>query len=237
MKTRNLPFILALLFIGVFGYLFLLKKQRLTSTNFNAEIPTGFSGFGIDVSHHQGKINWDILLDTSLTHPDIDFVYLKATEGKDHLDSRWDYNKNSLKDRNVRTGAYHFFNPKKLPLPQALHFMNYWTPSDTDLPPVLDVETEGFSDEDLRHKMLRWLKTVEDSTGMRPIIYTSRHFYENKLRGYFPGYQFWIASYSGNPGIPGDSSIIHWQFSESADLPHHRGIKVDLNVSKIPFRH
>jgi hypothetical protein len=39
---------------------------------------------GVDVSHHQGAIDW-----RTLAADDIAFAYIKATEGTDHVDARF----------------------------------------------------------------------------------------------------------------------------------------------------
>lgn len=203
--------------------------------DYGITIPEGFSSVGIDVSHHQGKINWEHLVDTSFASKPPDFVYLKATEGMTHVDTQWDRNRAACLKLSIKHGAYHFFQPKRLPIPQAEHFLTYYTPKGGDLPPVLDVETEGYSDEDLIHKMRRWLEYVEEKTGMRPIIYTSYHFYKTKLGVKFPHHKFWIAAYSRKPrGLEVNTQIIHWQFTEKAQLPGHR-VLVDMNVSKVSF--
>jgi GH25 family lysozyme M1 (1,4-beta-N-acetylmuramidase) len=41
--------------------------------------PREFPTWGIDVSHHQGAVNWPLVA----TEPHIRFAYLKATEGSD----------------------------------------------------------------------------------------------------------------------------------------------------------
>ena len=48
-------------------------------------------------------------------------------------------------------------------------------------------------------------------------------------------YKFWIAAYSRKPACIDDSRIIHWQYSESGELPGFDE-KVDFNVSKIALR-
>lgn len=195
------------------------------------EMPEGFGSFGIDVSHHQGEIDWEKLLVTEHYDTIIRFVYCKATEGCDHTDTRWHENRVLLEELNVLTGAYHFFSPKKPPRPQAAHFLAALKGSQLELPPVLDVEAEGFSDKDLIAKMKIWLEEVEKQTGRRPIIYTSLHFFESKFINEFKDYKFWIAAYSRKPEYIDDERIIHWQYSESGELP---GIDeaVDFNVSK-----
>jgi len=204
--------------------------------NYDVRIPEGFNSFGLDVSHHQGEIDWeDLMRVTKANNQQPSFVYLKATEGINHIDTQWERNRKECTRLSIKHGAYHFFQPKKLPVPQADHFMNLYQPKQGDLPPVLDVETEGFSDEDLIHKMMRWLEHVEQKTGMRPIIYTSYHFYKTKLKTAFPNHKFWIAAYSRKPkGLDANQQIIHWQFTEKAQLPGHN-VLVDMNVSKVIF--
>lgn len=215
-------------------YLYSPLKRKVDKKSFVENIPEGFRSFGIDISHHQGKIDWDQLMRVEHFDTIIDFVYCKATEGSTYLDSEWENNRKTLNNLGIANGAYHFLSTKKLPRPQVAHFLSYWKKREVDLPPVLDVETEGFSDDDLRAKMTIWLEEVEKQTGMRPIIYTSLNFFETKFQNYFPDYKFWIAAYTQEPGSIDDPRIIHWQYTEAGILP---GIneEVDFNVSTIPF--
>lgn len=48
--------------------------------------------FGIDVSHHNEKINWEQV-------PDVDFVYIKATEGATYVDPMYQQNINGARAR------------------------------------------------------------------------------------------------------------------------------------------
>lgn len=232
MKKSKSHFLLNIIALVIFGYLLWVQSNYKVSVDFNSNIPEGYNSLGIDVSHHQGKVNWNLLFDTVQIKPSIDFVYIKATEGNDHLDTQWEYNRSKLIELGVSHGAYHFFQSKRLPIPQAENFLNHWKPNENDLPPVLDVEIEGIDDKDLRHKVKRWVTTVEDQSGMRPIIYTSLSFYQKKFKGHFPNHMFWIASYSRNPKIKKDPAVVHWQFTEKASLPYH-SVLVDLNVSKL----
>ncbi|MGB0933592.1 MAG: glycoside hydrolase family 25 protein [Lishizhenia sp.] len=216
--------------IGVY-YSFYFTQEK---SAFGVSVPKGFKSLGIDVSHHQGKIDWETVFLSEPNKDSIQFVYCKATESKSHIDKEWTRNRNWLLKHNIKNGAYHFFASKSYPIPQAKHFLSIWQKRDGDLPPVLDVETEGFSDSDLIEKMKVWLETVELNSGMRPIIYTSYHFYTSKFKEHFPKHKFWIAAYSRKPKSLEDKNIIHWQFSERGKV---NGINenVDLNVSKISF--
>jgi len=229
---------LILILLGVFSYGYykiFVETEQDNRAELIASIPEGFPSFGIDISHHQGEIDWEDLLKTQGYDSIIQFVYCKATEGSDHVDTRWHQNRESLLELEMPHGAYHFFSPKTPPRPQVKHFLQHWKNTALDLPPVLDVEAEGFSDKDLIAKMKIWLREVERLTGIRPIIYTSLHFFETKFRNDFKNYQFWIAAYSRKPDCIEDSRLIHWQYSEKGELP---GIDedVDLNVSKLIFK-
>lgn len=218
--------------LGFVVYQFYIKDSDTSQrAKLIDEMPEGFLSFGIDVSHHQGEIDWEHLLVAEHYDTIIRFVYCKATEGCDHTDTRWEENRILLEKLDVLTGAYHFFSPKTPPRPQAAHFLATLKGSQLELPPVLDVESEGFSDKDLIAKMTIWLEEVEKQTGRRPIIYTSLHFFETKFMNEFKNYKFWIAAYSRKPACIDDDRIIHWQYSESGELP---GIDeaVDFNVSK-----
>jgi lysozyme len=226
-----------LLPIGLIGFVLFWNKsdkEIQTSSHFHEIIPKGYKSEGIDVSHHQGEIDWDELFNKQGFDTIIDFVYCKATEGSDHLDTQWYHNRDYLNASGILNGAYHYFNTKGEPKPQAAHFLRHWKHRTIDLPPVLDVEDEGLSDEDLIAKIKIWCAEVQKASGVKPIIYTSLNFYETKFRGKLEGYQFWLAAYSREPQFMTDREVLHWQFSEQGKLPGMEG-KVDLNVSKVEF--
>jgi lysozyme len=237
-KSRKVSYLWwAVVFLGLVAFVFFwykVEEKAETPQQFQKTLPEGYASVGIDVSHHQGTIAWEELLLDKGFDTIIDFVYCKVTEGSDHLDTKWSVNREKLNELGVLNGAYHYFSTKTAPRPQAAFFLEQWDEREIDLPPALDVEEEGFSDEDLIAKMRIWLTEVERVSGRRPIIYTSLHFYETKFRNQFPGYKFWIAAYSREPQYMTDQDVIHWQFSESGKLP---GIeeKVDVNVSKLEF--
>ena len=56
---------------------------------------------GIDVSHHQGNINWSKVPSA--------FAYLKATEGEQFVDHAFKTNWKGAQSKGILVGAYHFF--------------------------------------------------------------------------------------------------------------------------------
>lgn len=231
-SLRNfLLFLVALLILGFIAVRYLSHRGYNGALELK-ELPEGFVGHGIDVSHHQGTIDWDYFAESCDSL--ISFVYCKATEGSSHVDSRWVENRHALIDHGIPHGAYHFYSPNTEALAQAKHFLAHYKMHDSDLPPVLDAETESKTDKQLISGMLTWLQHVEAKTGRRPVIYTSHHFYRSKFKGKFPGYKFWIANY--NPIVEGldDPAIICWQHSDNGNVPGIQG-PVDMNFTKIEY--
>lgn len=218
------------------GYYLWNQYDLYTNNGFHQKLienrPPEFNHFGIDVSHHQGEIDWNEVFITQQLDSIIDFVYFKVSEGVDHCDTKWQFNRKELQKFNKSAGAYHFYLPKKNPELQAAHFLKHYSYKKGDLPPAIDIELEGVSDELLRKNVLVWMKIVQQKTGIRPIIYTSLHFFETKFAKYFPNERFWIASYSRMPPLD-DKRITIWQYSESGKI---KGFEeyIDLNVGK-PF--
>ena len=224
--------IVALLLLGAAYFLwsqYTLNNQDAFKQKILNSKPVSYTTFGIDISHHQGSIDWEEVFVTNALDSSISFVYYKVTEGVDHTDTKWLEHQLGLKQFNKVSGAYHFFLPKRDAMLQAKNFLSHYTYQKGDLLPVLDAELEGFNDKDLVLKMNIWLNEVERQIGKRPIIYTSLHFYETKFKKEFPNEKFWIASYTRQPDLENDPRIVMWQYSESGEIP---GIKkpVDLNV-------
>src|SRR6185436_12304579 len=61
---------------------------------------------GLDVSSHQGKIDWKKVAETN----HYKFVFIKATEGHDFIDDNFEYNWKNAKENGFLVGAYHFFS-------------------------------------------------------------------------------------------------------------------------------
>jgi lysozyme len=198
--------------------------------------PKGFVGFGIDISHHQGEIEWEDLLSNFGFDTIIQFVYIKATEGKDYLDPLFRINQQALNKYGLKNGVYHFYQPNSDPIHQMEWFLSNYMYHPTDLPPVLDVEVYSSKDVEFLKNLKLALVFLEEKTGVRPIVYTSYNLYKHLFINDLKDYKFWIAAYSKMPEHIEDSRIIHWQYTDKGKLPGING-HVDFNVSKMKFYH
>ncbi|HEU0137554.1 MAG TPA: GH25 family lysozyme, partial [Flavobacterium sp.] len=77
---------------------------------------------GIDVSEYQGLIDWT-KVDTVAPAREIGFVFIRATAGKDKVDSKFDANWQQAKDNNIIRGAYHYYRPNENSSEQADNFI------------------------------------------------------------------------------------------------------------------
>lgn len=203
---------------------------RIFFNSFGIHIPPNYEIHGIDVSKYQGAINWDLVKNMKDGGIKLGFVFMKATEGESQIDRRFARNWTNAKKAKIIRGAYHFFNPYKSGTDQAKHFISQVKLEKGDMPPVLDVESQGtVSNSELKFRIREFLNKVEQHYKVRPIIYTSVTFYEDRLGSDFDSYPLWVAHYLqfDEPRISRNWSI--WQHSEQGQVSGIKG-KVDFNV-------
>ena len=184
---------------------------------------------GIDVSHYQGKINWDDVDLIENKFP-IKFVFIRASVGNDAVDQRFKENWEGAKEQNFVCGAYHYYRPNENSITQAKLFIKTVKLQVGDLPPVLDIEKlpQEQSIDSLKIGLKRWLDLVDDHYKVKPIIYTSERYYTDFLKKEFSGYTFWVANYNFFAENIKDDWLF-WQFTEKGQI---NGIneKVDINI-------
>jgi lysozyme len=188
---------------------------------------------GVDISKWQGQVDW-----ASLRRAGTKFAFIKATEGGDHVDSRFLENWYGAKKAGIPRGAYHFVYWCRPAHEQAVWFKRN-VPADPDaLPPVLDVEWNGQSvncpkkvpREQALAMIEVMLREMEAHTGKRPIIYTDITFHKEILEGEFTDYPFWIRSTAAEPHERyNNRRWTFWQFTTTGRVPGVNG-DVDRNT-------
>lgn len=180
------------------------------------------STYGIDVSHHQGSINWNMVA----TDPNASFVYIKGTESTSHIDDEYQRNIREARRMGIPVGTYHFFSPKASGLIQFQNFSSNFDIRMQDLIPVVDVEHRGKVSLAYFHTQLKTLlEEIERAYGVRPIIYTGVNFYNKYLSGMYRKYKFFIARYNTDeqPELCDDVPIVLWQFTSQGYVNGIRG--------------
>lgn len=199
-------------------------------------MPGHYSIHGVDMSHYQGVLDWQRLALNRQGNFPIHFMFLKATEGGDFIDTTFFANFTKAREYGFVRGAYHFFIPQTDPLKQADSFISMVELQAGDLPPVLDVETKGGkSKQELQAAVKVWLDRVEAHYGVKPILYTSYKFKKKYLNDpFFNAYPYWIAHYY----VDSVRYEGQWQFWQHTDVGRVPGIEkeVDLNVFNGTFQ-
>ncbi len=155
---------------------------------------------GVDVSAHQGNIQWEIL-----SKQNIHFAFIKATEGSGWVDKKFRYNFDSSIKNGICAGAYHFFSFDSSGEKQAQNFINN-VPKIPNykrsciLPPVVDLEFYGNkasnppSKDSIYKELDILLNKLEKHYNKKPIIYTTISFYKEYLSNRYTQYPLWIRS-------------------------------------------
>lgn len=182
-----------LLYITIlFFFLSLFKSEEPTKVivdNIDSISKTIDTVVGIDISVHQGKINWYKL-------PETHFVFIKATEGISIKDRMFRHNWDSAKKYGIKRGAYHFYRPYVTPYEQFKNFKSVVKLESGDLPPVLDAEIYSKYPERLKRDLKIFSSLVERHYGVKPIIYCNSSFYKRYFNNvYYQNHHFWIANY------------------------------------------
>lgn len=197
----------------------------------DAEYPEGYEIHGIDISHYQGKIDWEQLKNAMIKGCPVRFVIIKSTEGSSRLDENFRENFNQARDFGFIRGVYHFWSNKSTAREQAYYFLDQVHLTDGDLPPVLDIEHKPAdkSVEDFQRDVLTWLHIVEDKYHVKPIIYTYYKFKEQYLSApVFEDYPYWIAHYYVDK-VQYKGKWKFWQHTDVGKLPGIKGY-VDFNI-------
>ena len=196
--------------------------------------PRDYPVHGIDVSKFQGDIDWNAVASSG-----VKFAWIKATEGGDRADARFQANWTGAKAAGVPHGAYHFVYWCRPPLEEMNWFEQNAPVEDDALPPVLDVEATPTSKTCHRHltqegaiaDMRVMLQEMERHYGKRPIIYTTVDFYEAILSGgAFSNYPIWVRSTKHHPAVKyGSRAWAFWQYQSDGQTPGING-NVDRDV-------
>lgn len=195
---------------------------------------------GIDVSAHQGGINWD------LARTQIEGVIIRAGYGKNNIDQKWVPNIETVRDLSLDLGVYWFsyaysvdmayMEGKYAALAVQKKLGTRCVPIAYDLEydSVTYAAKKGvkIGKSEATQYAIAFLKAVQEC-GYRPMIYTNvdylkRYFDWDAIRKAVPDTMLWLAQWRDTkPTAYEDISI--WQYSSSGSVP---GIttRVDMDI-------
>jgi GH25 family lysozyme M1 (1,4-beta-N-acetylmuramidase) len=192
---------------------------------------------GIDVSNWQNGIEWAAVAGDA-KHPV--FAMCKLSEGLDYVDPYGARNYQGMlaQPQFVLRGLYHFAAAEGSASGQAARFVSLLPELVAGDALVLDLEVQHPSPVQFA---LDWLWSVEEATGVHPIVYTYKSYADEHLVDErLAQYGLWLAKYNDSPddltGMPvaagawEGAQICIWQHSSEA---HYDGVSgpCDSNVS------
>lgn len=210
--------------------LYLIKNKILTPAMVQAQ---KYEVRGVDVSRYQGEIDWEIL-----STQDIEFAFIKATEGSSHIDNKFVFNMENAYAAGLSVGAYHFFSFDSPGAGQAIHYINTVGSLYDKMPPIIDFEFYGDKDknppdaQETREQLQAMLDGLEAEYQVKPIIYATVTTYKLYLEGHFLEYPIWIRNVYYETALEPGREWTFWQYRDNALLKGYTGEeeKIDLNV-------
>jgi lysozyme len=181
---------------------------------------------GVDVSHHQGTIDW-----ARVKAAHVYYAYVRVSDGLTTRDRKFAANWAGAKAAGLTRGAYQFFRPSQSVSAQAQLMIDaIGTKEVGDLPPVIDVEVDGnLAPATVASRVRQWLAAVQSATGATPIVYTGKYFWRDQVGNPTVSNPLWIANYTPKcPDIPSAwPDWTFWQQSATARVP---GISGDVDL-------
>jgi lysozyme len=180
---------------------------------------------GIDVSHHQGVIDWP-----KVAKARVQFAYLKSSEGGDWRDESFAVNVSGARSAGLAVGAYHFFTFCSPGGVQARNFFDFVPVDATDLPPAVDLEYVGNcvarpTTQSFARELRAFLHIVEARYHRAPVLYTTQTFFDVYLKDdEFARYPLWIRDLTGTDTLPAKRTVLFRQFSDNGSVPGVRGL-------------
>ena len=184
---------------------------------------------GIDVSYHQGAIEWRRVREAGVR-----FAFVRVSDGSTFADPMFARHWADARRARVLRGAYQYFRPDESALAQADLMIAALRRDAGELPPVIDVETTGGrSPAQIERAVAAWIARVREQLGVEPILYTGPDFWTTQVRNadLTPRPPLWLAHYTaGCPTVPAPwKAWTFWQYTDRGEVPGITG-PVDLDV-------
>lgn len=204
------------------------QPPRMFRDNSDNSFQNVASHEGLDVSHYQGRIDWQRVGQEG----GVSYVYCKATEGANYHDDTHTYNITMAHKYGLKVGSYHYYRPTVNISLQLANLTKYVRPEEQDLVPMIDIEEDrGVTEAQFIADLTEFIRKVEHHYGRKPLLYTGEYFYNRHFQGMFQDHQWMIARYSTTqPTLKDGKKYLFWQYTDKGRIP---GINGMVDRSKI----
>lgn len=194
--------------------------------------------YGIDVSHHQGEIDWKKVKNSGIDFAIIRVAARSISSGGGRIKDRYvKQNLQGATENEIPFGVYVYSQALTVKEAQeeadwVLEEIEGYAPT---LPIVFDYEyahggrfKSSLSKTKKTNNCLAFCKKTE-AAGYTPMLYANKSFLENSIRteAISQDYPIWLAHYSNSTSYQGDYQ--YWQYTSSGYVDGIQG-KVDMNV-------
>lgn len=198
---------------------------------------------GIDVSDHNGTIDWSAVKDMGVQFAFIRAGYRGYTEGGIHEDAQFKTNILAARKAEIPVGAYFFSQAinEEEALEEALFVLDLVEDYGLQLPIVYDPETiaddsartTGLSKEQLTANALAFCGAIKEA-GYEPCLYVNNMWQAYSLSmEQFNEIQIWLADYRDQPQSP--YHYEYWQYSYAGNGTRiGSDTDVDMDIRLIP---
>lgn len=196
------------------------KKIGRSTTKINVARPENALAQGIDVSYHQGNINWEKVKNSGKA----DFAIIRCGYGMDQTDqddSCWEYNTSECERLGIPYGVYIYSYADTIERAQseAQHVIRLLDGKNLSYPVYYDMEDSSVMNKITGDQAAEIAQTFFDTmkeAGYHDLgIYSSKNLFENKLTStLFDQYPKWIAQY--NSSCTYQKYYHMWQCTDSA---------------------
>ena len=206
---------------------FLYDDSGFLSSPHRSSIP------GIDVSHHQGIIDWAQVADAGVRFAIIRLGYRGLQDGLLHEDEQVRQNLAGAKAAGLMIGAYFFSQATSTAEAEeeARYALDILGDTQLDLPLVFDWEYVSDSartaqvDSDTLMACVRSFCGAVAQAGLDPMVYFNQDLARTKLVLDELEYPFWLAQYTDALTFPYE--IRCWQYTDKGRIP---GIEENVDI-------
>lgn len=179
---------------------------------------------GIDISKHNGDVDFNQLAADSIS-----FVFIKATEGNEYVDPKFESNFAAAKQANLKVGVYHYFRLAKNGTVQAYNFLKSVKGKDVDLPLVIDVEEWGndllVDSDEAVNRLVKMIECIE-ANNYKVMIYTNKDGYKKFISERLSDKMLWICSFQQ----PDKVVNYNWTMLQYSHWGEVEGIEGDVDL-------
>lgn len=203
---------------------------------------------GVDVSSHQGAIDWQAVKSAGIDFAILRIGYRGMTEGKLNVDDTFEQNYQDAVNAGLQVGVYFFsqaiteeeaqeeaefvlqtLNGRELDYPVTF---DWETPIPSEELPAEDLRAHGMTGEEVTSFSKAFCQRIAKSD-YTPCVYTNKHMAYNTFNlEELQDYPLWYAEYQPVPSLYYHFDM--WQYSASGSVPGISG-DVDLDICFAPF--